>query len=346
MKKRGQRPMQGPEGLRVGLTYDLRSEYLAAGYDEVDTAEFDQPETIDAVAAALEGLGCTVDRIGPARRLAARLTAGDRWELVFNLCEGLRGFGRESLVPALLDEWDIPYVFSDPLACALTLHKGVAKQVVRAAGVATPDFAIIGEGDDATAVALPYPLFAKPVAEGTGKGVTSASRTRTPAELRSTCRELLARFRQPVLVETYLPGREFTVGITGTGTAAAALGTMEVHLGPAADPGIYTYDNKEHWEDRVTYSMLTEPGLRSGIEETALAAWRALGCRDGGRVDIRLDARGVPNFLEANPLAGLHPGHSDLPFICRFQGIPYAELIRRIVASAAARAGLVLSSLP
>lgn len=346
MTGRGQRSTAEPEGLRVGLTYDLRSEYLAAGHDEVDTAEFDQPETIDAIAEALEGLGCAVDRIGSARQLAARLTAGDRWQLVFNLCEGLRGFGRESLVPALLDEWDIPYVFSDPLACALTLHKGVAKQVVRAAGVATPDFAVVGAGDDPAAISLPYPLFAKPVAEGTGKGVTTASRARTAAELRSTCSDLLARFRQPVLVETYLPGREFTVGIVGTGPAAAALGTMEVHLGPAADPGVYTYDNKEHWEDRVTYSMLADPGLRTAVEDTALAAWRALGCRDGGRVDIRLDAGGVPNFLEANPLAGLHPGHSDLPFICRFQGIPYAELIRRIVTSAADRAGLALPARP
>jgi D-alanine-D-alanine ligase len=109
---------------------------------------------------------------------------------------------------------------------------------------------------------------------------------------------------------------------------------------------VYTYANKEHWEERVTYSMLADPVLRAAIEDTALAAWRALGCRDGGRIDIRLDAGGSPNFLEANPLAGLHPGHSDLPFICRFQGISYPELIRRIVASAAERAGLTLPAPP
>jgi D-alanine-D-alanine ligase len=330
----------------IGLTYDLRSEYLAAGYDEVETAEFDQPETIDAIAGALESLGCQVDRIGSARQLAARLTAGDRWALVFNVCEGLHGFGRESLVPALLDDWGIPYVFSDPLACAISLHKGIAKTVVRSAGVATPDFAVIGAIGELAGVALPFPLFAKPVAEGTGKGVSSASRADDRAGLRSACDTLLSGFRQPVLVETFLPGREFTVGIVGTGAAATALGTMEVHLGPAADPGIYTYANKEHWEGRVTYSLLAEPALRADVEATALAAWRALCCRDGGRIDIRLDAAGAPNFLEANPLAGLHPGHSDLPFICRFQGIPYGELIHRIVASAATRAGLALPSGP
>ncbi len=328
--------------MRVGLTYDLRDEYLAAGLDAVATAEFDQPETIDAIAGALAGLGLDVDRVGSARSLIRRLHAGDRWDLVFNFCEGLHGFGRESLVPALLDEWQIPYVFSDPLACAVTLHKGVAKHLVRAAGIATPDFAVVEERADLAGVRLPYPVFAKPVAEGTGKGVSTASRCDGPAALADTCAALLAQFRQPVLVETYLPGREFTVGIVGTGPAARSLGTMEVHLGPQADPGIYTFANKEHWEGRVTYSLLADRPLREAVEAVAVGAWRALGCRDGGRVDVRLDAAGAPHFLEANPLAGLHPGHSDLPFICRFQGIPYPELIRAIVASAAARAGLAL----
>lgn len=326
--------------MRVGLTYDLRSEYLAAGYSEVDTAEFDQPETIDAVAAALGRLGFGVDRVGSARELIARLTAGQRWDLVFNFCEGLHGFGRESLVPALLDAWQIPYVFSDPLACAITLHKGIAKHVVRGHGLPTPDFAVIETPDALRGLVLGFPVFAKPVAEGTGKGVSIASKASTPDELIAVTRRLLAQYRQPVIVEAFLPGREFTVGVVGTGPGARALGTMEVHLGPGADPGIYTFNNKEHWEGRVSYSLLQEEALRQQIEELAVRCWQALGCRDGGRLDFRLDAGGTPNFLEANPLAGLHPGHSDLPFICRFRGIPYDELIRGIVASALARAGL------
>ena len=134
------------------------------------------------------------------------------------------------------------------------------------------------------------------------------------------------------------------MGLVGTGPDAEALGTMEVHLGPKADPGVYTFDNKEHWEGRVTYSLLTEEPLLSSVETLAVRAWQALGCRDGGRLDIRLDAAGVPSFLEANPLAGLNPGHSDLPFICRFKKIPYDELLRRIVVSAVRRAGLPLTA--
>lgn len=324
--------------MRVGLTYDLRDDYLAAGYSEVETAEFDQPETIDAIAGALQRQGLAVDRIGSAQQLTARLVAGDRWDLVFNFCEGLYGFGRESLVPALLDAWQIPYVFSDPLACALTLHKGMAKHVVRGHGLATPDFAVIeSPADLAAGLPLRYPLFAKPVAEGTGKGISIASRIDSPGMLEAVCRALLEEHRQPVLVEEFLPGREFTVGLIGTGQAAEALGTMEVHFGPKADPGIYTFDNKAHWEGRVSYALLTEEPLVQAVEALAVSAWRALGCRDGGRLDIRLDAAGIPNFIEANPLAGLNPGHSDLPFICRFKGIPFDQLIRRIVASALSR---------
>jgi D-alanine-D-alanine ligase len=326
--------------MRVGLTYDLRSEYLAAGYSDVDTAEFDQPETIDALAGALARLGLEVERLGNARQLTGRLAAGERWDLVFNFCEGLYGFGRESLVPALLDTWQIPYVFSDPLACAVTLHKGVAKHVVRGHGLATPDFAVVESADEARGLPLHYPLFAKPVAEGTGKGISTASRARSEQELVAVCAALLERHRQPVIIEEFLPGREFTVGVVGTGPEAEAIGTMEVHLGPKADPGVYTFDNKEHWEGRVTYSLLTEEPLLTAVEALAVGAWRALGCRDGGRLDLRLDAAGRPSFLEANPLAGLNPTHSDLPFICRFKGIPYDELIRRIMLSAVRRAGL------
>jgi D-alanine-D-alanine ligase len=323
--------------MRVGLTYDLRDEYLAAGHTEVDTAEFDQPETIDAIADALERQGLTVDRIGNAQQLTSRLVAGDRWDLVFNFCEGLYGFGRESLVPALLDAWRIPYVFSDPLACALTLHKGMAKRVVRDNGLATADFAVVESDADIAQVGLRYPVFVKPVAEGTGKGVSAASRIDAPAGLATACLQLMRQYQQPVLVEEFLPGREFTVGVIGTGVAAEALGTMEVHLGPKADADIYTFDNKAHWEDRVSYTLLVEEPLVQSIESLAVSAWRALGCRDGGRLDIRLDATGKPNFIEANPLAGLNPGHSDLPFICRFKGISFDELIRRIVASALRR---------
>jgi len=325
--------------MKVGLTYNLREDYLALGFSEEQTAEFDAPVTIAGIENALGALGFETERIGGLERLAGELTAGRRWDLVFNIAEGLFGFGREAQVPALLDAWRIPYTFSDPLVLSLTLHKGLTKRVVRDLGLNTPDFALVEEPADIARVDLPFPLFAKPVAEGTSKGVTGASWIRTPAELRRVCLALLREFRQPVLVETYLPGREFTVGLVGTGRSARVLGVAEVHLGAKAEQGVYSYDNKEHYEDRVTYSLAQDADARAAAD-LALAAWRGLSCRDGGRVDVRLDDRGRASFIEVNPLPGLNPERSDLPLLCGLAGITYRELLGMIVDSALDRAGL------
>jgi D-alanine-D-alanine ligase len=323
--------------VRIGFTYDLKDDYLALGLSEHEVAEFDSSTTIDAIAEALASLGHAVERVGHVRALAARLVAGWRCDLVFNIAEGVAGFGRESQVPALLEAYDIPYTFSDPLACALTLHKGMAKHVARGCGVPTPSFTLVTTPAEAAAVALPLPLFAKPVAEGSSKGVTGQSLVTSKDALVAVCTELLERYRQPVIVEEYLSGREFTVGVLGTGADARALGTLEVVLLKGADHGVYSYRNKTEWESIVEYALL-EPGpLRSEVEEVALATWRCLGCRDAGRVDVRLDAAGKAQMLEVNPLAGLQPGYSDLPNMAAMAGMSYRELIAEIVRSATAR---------
>lgn len=325
--------------MRLGLTYDLRSEYLAAGYGEEETAEFDRDDTIDSIEAALRELGHETDRIGNVQQLVKRLAAGDRWELVFNICEGLRGLGREAVVPALLDAYNIPYTFADPLVLTVSLHKGLTKTVLREHGIPTPQSRLVEDMAALCDVQLRYPLFIKPVSEGTGKGITAASKINSPDELAAGCRDLLAKFRQPVLVEEFLPGREFTTALIGTDDEARVLGTMEIILLDAAEPEVYSYVNKERCEELVEYRLGrpdADPEV-AATEALALAAWRALGGRDAGRVDIRSDASGQPQFIEANPLAGLHPQHSDLPIIATMVGMPYIELIRRIVDSAATR---------
>ncbi|MCG3131051.1 MAG: D-alanine--D-alanine ligase [Phycisphaerae bacterium] len=322
--------------MRVGLTYDLRVDYLAMGYSEEETAEFDRPDTIDAIDGALKELGYRTDRIGHIRQLAARLVAGDRWDIVFNVAEGLRGVAREAQVPALLDAYEIPYTFSDPLVLALTLDKGLTKRVLRDLGVPTTDFAVVACEADVDRVRLNYPLFAKPIAEGTAKGIDAKSKIDGPPELREKCVSLLQRFRQPVLVEPYLSGREFTVGITGTGERAAAIGTLEVVLKPGAEAFGHTYHNKEHCEELVGYPR-ADRASADEAERIALAAWRGLNCRDGGRVDLRCDAAGRMQVLEINPLAGLHPSHSDLPILCTAVGLSYLDLIQRIMMSARER---------
>jgi D-alanine-D-alanine ligase len=329
--------MRRSSRLRIGITYDLRDVWLEAGYTEVDTAEFDRRDTIDSIAAALRELRYDVDPIGNLQQLTRRLVVGDRWDMVFNICEGMHGWGREAQVPALLDAYQIPYVFSDPLVCALTLHKGMTKDVVRAAGVATPDFVVVNEAGGVRHIKLPFPLFAKPVAEGTGKGISCDSKINNAADLQAVCRQLLKEYRQPVLVERFLPGREFTVGILGTGRRASAIGTLEIGLLPGADADVYSYRNKEHCEELVEYRLLQDLKLRGRIEALALRAWRSIGCRDAGRIDVRLDEAGVANFIEVNPLAGLHPQHSDLPIMASMIGIDYVSLIGGIMNSARTR---------
>ena len=322
--------------MKLGLTYDLRDDYRALGFTEEDTAEFDFAATIEAIEAALAALGHVTERIGNVRALAKRLADGARFDLVFNTAEGVRGFGREAQVPALLEAFEIAYTFADPLVAALTLHKGMAKRVLRDAGVPTAPFHVVADEADLRELDLPFPLFVKPVAEGTAKGIDAGSRVDDPEALAARCRLVLARYAQPALVEPFLPGREFTVGILGNGRDARAVGTLELRLRPGAEPQVYSYLNKERSEELVDLPLAAADAA-ARVEPVALAAWRVLGGRDAGRIDLRLDRDGRPLVLELNPLPGLHPTHSDLPILWSALGRPYVELIGAIVDSAAAR---------
>jgi D-alanine-D-alanine ligase len=322
--------------LTIGLTYDLRSDYLKEGYSEEETAEFDSEITISSIEKTLNELGYKTQRIGNVKSLVKALNDGLRWDIVFNIAEGMYGIGREAQVPALLDVFQIPYVFSDPLVLSLTLHKGLTKRVIRDCRIPTANFAIIEKVSDLASVNLAYPLFAKPVAEGTGKGIDSRSKVNNKVELEDICVELLERFKQPVLVEEYLPGREFTVGVVGTGENAKVVGVMEIVITAKAKESTYSYHTKENWRGIVEYYMATGDVEKKCIE-VALSAWRTIGCRDGGRIDLKMDADGIPNFIEVNPLAGINPEHSDLPMLAGKKGISFNHLIDMIMKSALTR---------
>jgi D-alanine-D-alanine ligase len=325
--------------MKIGLTYDLRKDYLAEGYSLEETAECDKIETVEGIETALQELGYATDRIGNGKMLVNRLAAGDRWDLVFNFAEGFCGVAREGQVPAILDMYKIPYTFSDPLVLGLALHKDMTKTIVRLSGVPTPEFAVIRSLEDIESVNLPFPLFAKPVAEGTSKGITADSKILNREGLKKACAALLEQFCQPVLVETYLSGREFTVGIAGTGEEAEVLGTLEVTITPEAKDDFYSYHNKQSYATCMKYTFVRpeqDEEVRQS-EEIALAAYRFLGCRDAGRVDVRSDAQGHPNFIEVNPLPGLNEKDSDLPILCHQAGMSFVQLIERIVTSAIRR---------
>ena len=328
--------------LTIGMTYDLRRDYLALGFKAEDVAEFDSDITIDTIESTIAALGYRPVRIGHARALCAQLAAGARWDLVFNIAEGVAGRSREAQVPCMLEAYDIPYTMSDPLVCAVTLDKSIAKRILLTEGLNTPGFHVVRSESDVADVTLPYPLFAKPIAEGTGKGIDRASCVKNSAELRAVCQTLLLKYDQPVLVEEFLPGREFTVAILGTGAKARVLGGMEVVLRPNANTSIYTYEMKDQYENFVDYHRLPRTPETEAVEALALASYRALEVRDAGRVDIRMDRHGVPSFMEVNPLPGLNPEDSDLPIIARQEGVSYQEVIRTIIESALSRIPTVL----
>ncbi|MGE0142809.1 MAG: D-alanine--D-alanine ligase [Planctomycetota bacterium] len=322
--------------MKIGLTYDLKSDWMARGLSAEDAAEFDSEETVEAIANAIAARGHEVDRIGNLFALMPRLCAGERWDLVWNFAEGRQGIGRESQVPCLLEAHAIPFVFSDPLVCALTLHKAMCKRVVRDLGLPTPRFAVVDSVSQLRDLDLRYPLFAKPLAEGTSKGVDRNSKIVDADALAQVTARLLNRFGQSVLIEEFLPGREVTVGIVGTGAAARAVAVLEVVLLAGADAEVYTQRNKDECESLVQYRLADGEFAREA-ESLALAVWRGIGARDGGRVDLRVDARGVLSVIEVNPLPGMHPTHSDLPIMATLAGMSFDALIGAILDSALTR---------
>jgi D-alanine-D-alanine ligase len=325
--------------IKVGLTFDLKDDYLKLGYTSEEVAEFDSPETIDALDHTITSLGFEVIRIGNIFSLVNFLNSGKRCDLVFNICEGMYGIAREAQVPCLLDAYRIPYVFSEPDILNLTLDKGLTKLILKQEGILTAEFRVISQLSELQNINIPFPLFVKPVAEGTSKGIDGFSLVNNHIELEESVSFLLKTFSQPVLVESFLPGREFTVGITGSGEDTKALATMEILLNEHAPHPIYSYSVKKDWEKYTDYKIAVDP-VALKCAEMAVDVWKMIKGKDAGRVDFRLDANGNPNVIEVNPLAGLNPTYSDLPILARLCGITYEQLISEIMNSAVKRSGI------
>jgi len=323
--------------MKIALTYDLRNDPLYQKLSDEEAAEYDSIDTINAIDSSLKEMGFETVRIGHIQNLVRALAAGERWDLVFNIAEGRNGRCREAHIPALLDAYNIPYTFSDTLTLAVSMDKSLTKRIVQASGIKTAPFKVIEKKEDLLSVNLAYPLFAKPLLEGSSKGIHPQSCIHTPEELETVCLGLLDQFNQPVLVETFLPQREFTVGIVGTGSSAQVIGVMEIVS--TIKSNVYTLATKKNYQNLVNYRVANDEEAQEAAS-AALAAYKALGCRDAARLDFRSDSNGVPQFMEINPLAGLHPVDSDLVILCRLLQIPYSTLIGCIVQSACKRIGI------
>lgn len=333
--------------MRIALVSNERPARVPANVPDDAFEEYDTPETLTAIAEALEVLGAEVERVAADRRLPWRLDEG-RFDFVFNVAEGTGRRCREAVPAAVYELLGIPFTGPDALTLGLTLDKAMAKRAVSpdvpvAAGVlwSAPE-------DGAGLAALTYPVLAKPNDEGSSKGIRSGAVTRDPNEAAEACRRIFARYGCPVLAEEFLPGAEITVGVVGNGPEARVLGMMEIApsgTGPEGEhaPFVYSLEVKRDYLRRVTYHLppRVSPAIRERIAGLALAAYRLLGCRDAARVDFRLDADKEPRFLECNALPGLDPANSDLVILSR-SVIGYGDLVRGILADAAKRSSVGL----
>jgi len=332
--------------MKVGLCFNLKKDTPSSSPSDL-YAEWDDPETIEAVRSALalrhevfliEG---DVDAFEKLRTL--------RPEIVFNMAEGLQGRSREAQIPAMLEMLGIPYSGSDPLTLALCLDKGMAKEVLSHHRIPNAPFAVL---EALQKNALPsFPLMVKPLAEGSSKGIRNAALVRTPKELKEQIAQILEIYQQPALVERYLPGREFTVGLLGNGKELRVLPIVEIQFDQLPDHinPIYSYEAKWIWDTvEKPLEIFVCPAriparLERKIKDLCKAAFRALRCRDWCRIDVRLDESGEPLILELNPLPGILPdpaANSCFPKAARAAGMSYEELINEVLDIACRRVGL------
>jgi D-alanine-D-alanine ligase len=317
-------------------------------------AEWDNPATIAAVESALSQVGKVV-RLEANEDFPERLRQ-TRPDIVFNIAEGFNGVNREAHVPAICEFYGIPYSGSDPFTLTLCLDKARTKETLTFHGIPTPRFALVEKLADLYHLAgkLAFPLFVKPVHEGSSKGITDGNLCRDRDHLFRQTEFLLENYRQPVLVEEFLPGKEFTCAVLGNGDEATVLPIVGMNFEtlPKGALPIYSYDAKFVWDRPEKPLEIFEcparitRDLQASIERVTLAAFRVLGCRDWARIDVRLDAAGEPNVLEVNPLPGILPDpaeNSCLPKAARAAGIGYDELIQSCLKFAAARQGVDLN---
>jgi D-alanine-D-alanine ligase len=302
-------------------------------------AEWDEPDTIKAIERALGALG-EVIRLEANESFPERLRA-ERPDFVFNVAEGLYGPNREGHIPAICEFYGIPCHASDPLSLSLTLHKGRAKEILSVYGIPTAPFVLVESRAEARRVRLPFPVFAKPALEGSGKGISVRNLCHNRAELAALTGDLVKAYHQPVLVEAYLPGPEFTVAVIGNGDEARCLPLVGLRFDGLPDGAvpIYGYEAKWLWDtiedplDIFECPAGIPEDFAEEVRSVSLAAYRALGCRDWCRVDVRCTAEGQPMVVELNPLPGILPNPRDnscFPKAARAAGMSYDQLIQTV----------------
>lgn len=332
----------------VGFTYNVKKE-APQGLPEDLYAEFDEPSTIKVIRDALISGGHTVVMLEADEDICGKIKK-NKVDMIFNIAEGVKGESRESQVPMFCEMLGIPYTGSGPLALALTLDKAKTKEILLYNKIPTPPFQVFKTGKEKIKESLKFPLIVKPVREGSSKGIKNNSLVKNKSELHCRVNETMENYSQPVIVEEYLPGREFTVAIIGN-EKPIVLPLIEVTFDdlPPGVNKIDSYEAKWIWDDpKRPLNCLTCPArvgrkLERKIRDISLTAYLALDCRDWARLDIRLDSKGNPNILEVNALPGVIPNpncNSRFPKAARAAGMDYNRMILEVLNAAVARYNL------
>jgi D-alanine-D-alanine ligase len=350
--------------MRVGLTFNMRrasaqpeeddpdlSLPLAPGSTGLDNfAEWDDEQTVNDL----------IDTIGKYHEVIPVEANTDAYEklrrarpdLVFNIAEGYHGVSRESLIPAMLDMLRIPYTGSDPLTLGLCLDKSRAKEILAYHRVPTAKFSVLKAWPlNGQLRHLDYPMFVKPISEGSSKGIWMDAIVNDRAAMKKTVEKVWNTYAQPAIVEEFMPGREFTVAMLGNGETLRMLPIVEISFDclPTDAKPVYSYEAKWLWDSADSQLEIykcpaaLDAGLHGKIETLCKKAFNVLGCRDLCRIDVRLDAEGEPNILELNPLPGLIKDpkiHSCFPKAAYTAGMTFDELVLAIINVACSRLGM------
>ena len=354
------KPPSSQQQWKVAVIANIKDEHQERPADVPPDAfaDFDHIETIQHIQAAIETDGHKTIFIEANADLAYALKE-EKPDICFNIAEGLGGDAREAQTPALLELLGIPYTGSRVLTNAIALDKTLTKRIWRDRNLPVAPFQEFIEPNEHLRQSMNFPLFVKPAREGTGMGVDMNAKVETEAELRERVTYIIENYKQPALVEAYLPGREFTVGQIGRPDAKlksrhpkwySARGfhqfpILELESSRSATPGIYSNEAKsrslgEEGAPQYLCPADVDEELARKMKRLALRAHILLGALDVSRVDVRLDAAGEPRLIEINPLPGLTPGYSDLCIQAAADGIAYEELILEILYLGASRWGL------
>jgi D-alanine-D-alanine ligase len=329
--------------MKICLIYNLKKRDTTKPADYF--SEFDSQETVNAIASALKSKGHEVGLLEASHADLFAYFKENQFDMVFNIAEGKCGKFRESEIPAILEYFDIPYTGSNTFSLALALNKALTKKILRAENIPTPHFQLFSKGNEELDPQLRFPLIVKPNREGSAKGINASNVVHSRGGLFSKIKEIIDTYKQEVIVEEFIEGKELTVGILENGKVTI-LPILEIDFSACRDSGEYFYSwRMKEYQGDTKLGLVPEfycparldKDTEESVKEAALKTHRAIGCLDISRTDIRLGRDNIPYVLEINPLPGLNPKESNFTMMAYAAGMQYEDLIEAILISASRR---------